>query len=309
MAQNNLRIIYQNLTDISTLTASSVAGSGTAVTNLQKDTKSLVYRSQGSGTTSIGANFKLVFPEQQIGGPDSGLGVILAFTNLTSSATIRVRGFTGAEPTIGTGTSPTVGTPGTEQFDSEVQIAAPYQSIGYSNWNADSFYTTTSSTTRYTERKVYARVWIPIPVAVPCTSILIEVDDVNVNQFIEASRLIVGNYWSPKYNTNYGLSTGTKDLSTNTRSEAGDLVSSVGHKFSTLSFDLKWLTKEDRAIINKLVKLMGTQKALFVSLFPDNSDDWEKEQLYQIYGKLSQLPGIDHSIFEMYGSQLELEEV
>jgi hypothetical protein len=309
MAQNNLRVIYQNLTDVSTLTASSVAGAGTPVTNLQKDTKSLVYRSQVSGTQAIGVNFKLVFPEQQIGGPDSGIGIVLAFTNLTNTATIRVRGFTGTEPTIGTGTSPTVGVPGTLQFDSGVQTAAPYQATGFSNWNADSFYTTLASTTRYTERKVYARVWIPITTPVPCTSILIEVDDVNINQFIECSRLIVGKYWSPKYNTSYGMTAGTKDLSSSTRSEAGDLVSSVGYKFSTLSFDLKWLTKDDRAIVNKIVRTLGTQKAMFVSLFPNNSDDWEKEQLYQIYGKISQLPGIDHSIFEMYSSQLDLEEV
>lgn len=309
MAQNNLRVIYQNLTDISTLTASSVLGSGTSVANLQKDIKSYVYRSAVSGTTAIGANFKLVFPEQQIGGTNKGIGIVLAFTNLSATATIRVRGFTGTEPTIGSGTTPTVTTPGTLRFDSGVQIAAPYQTSGFSDWNNDSFYTTTSTTTRYTERKVYARVWIPILTPVPCTSILIEIDDTSVNQYIEVSRLIVGKYWSPKYNTSYGLSALLKDTSTSVRSEAGDLISQLGQKYSGLSFDLRWLTKEDRAEFNKIIRLLGSQKPLFVSLFPDNADDWEKEQLYQIYGKIVQLPGIDNSLLDMYSSQLDIEEI
>jgi hypothetical protein len=311
MAQNNLRLIYQNIADSSTLATSSVAGSGTPVSNLTKDPKSLVFRSASSGTTSIKLNIVLTFTSKTLGGASSGIGLILANTNLTSAATIRIRGFTGTAPTTGTGTNPTATTPGTTMFDSGSTpiLCNPYQSIGLSNWNTDDFYTVTSSTTTYTDRKVYSRVWVPINTPVTCTSVLVEIIDTNINQYIEASRIIFGNYWSPKYNTSYGMSAGTTDLSTSVRTEAGDLITSNAPKFNTLSFDLKWLTSSDRAVLNKVVRLLGAQKPLFVSLFPDNSADWEKEQLYQIYGKIPNIPGIDHSIFEMYSSQLELEEV
>lgn len=309
MAQNNLRIIYQNIADISTITTSSVGGGGTPVSNLTKDPKSLVFRSASSGTTSIKLNIVMTFSSKILGGPSSGIGLILTNTNLSSAATIRIRGFTGTAPTTGTGTNPTATTPGTTVFDSTTILANPYQSIGLSNWNVDDFYTVTSGTTTYTDRKVYSRVWFPLITPIACTSILVEIVDTNINQYIEASRIIFGNYWSPKFNTSYGMSAGTKDLSSSNRTEAGDLVTSNAPKYNTLSFDLKWLTAADRAILNKIVRLLGTQKAMLVSLFPDNSADWEKEQLYQIYGKIVQLAGIDHSIFEMYSSQLELEEV
>lgn len=309
MAQNNLRLIYQNISDISTITTSSVAGSGTPVSNLTKDPKSLVFRSASSGTTSIKLNIVMTFSSRMLGGPSSGIGLILTNTNLSAAATIRIRGYTGSAPTTGTGTNPTATTPGTEVFDSTVKLANPYQSIGFSNWNSDDFYTVTSGTTTYTDRKVYSRVWLPIGTPVACTSVLIEIVDTNINQYIEASRIIFGNYWSPKYNTSYGMSSGTKDLSASNRTEAGDLITASAPKYNTLSFDLKWLTGADRAILNKIVRLLGIQKPMLVSLFPDNSDDWEKEHMYQLYGKIVQLAGIDHSIFEMYSSQLELEEV
>lgn len=309
MAQNNLRIIYQNIADVSTITTSSVAGGGTPVSNLTKDPKSLVFRTTSSGTTAIKLNIVMTFTSKTLGGPSSGIGLILMNTNLSSAATIRVRGFTGTAPTPGTGTNPTATTAGVLVFDSTTVLANPYQGTGFSNWNTDDYYTVTSATNTYTERKMYSRVWFPMITPVACTSILVEIIDTNINQYIEASRVIFGNYWSPKYNTSYGMSAGTKDLSSSNRTEAGDLITSNAPKYNTLTFDLKWLTATDRAILNKIVRLLGTQKPMFISLFPDNSSDWEKEQLYQLYGKIVQLAGIDHSIFEMYSSQLELEEV
>ena len=285
-------------------------GLGTSIINSTLDTKSLVYRSSVSGTSTINSNIVLTFPVQVLGGPSSGIGVVLGYSNLSSTATITVKGFTGTPPTTGTGVGAVASTPGTLVFSSTAIVATPYQNQGFSNWSTDPFYPVTASSTTYSERKVYSRIWVPIPSSVSCTSILIEIRDTDsLNKYIEFSRLIVGNYWSPKYNTGLGMSSGTTDLSSNIRTEAGDLVSSNEVKFNTLSFDLKWMTSTDRAIFNKIVRTLGTRKALFVSLFPDNSVDWDKEQLYQLYGKFSRLAGIDHQIFEMFGSQVEIEEI
>lgn len=306
MAHNNLRIIFQNLTDISTLTASSVLGTGTPVSNLQKDIKSYVHKTSISSTNSIGVNYSLTFPNQLIGGENSGIGVILAFTNLTAASTIRVRGFTGDPPTVGTGTAPTVGTPGTEQFDSGIQLAAPYQNIGFSAWDSDTFLYPNLT---YKNKTVYARVWVPIHTPVNCTSILIEITDSNPTKAIEVSRLIVGKYWSPKFNTSYGLSTSIKDTSTNVRSEAGDLISNTGVRSSSLTFPLNWLTKDDRTTFSKLLKSVGTSKPIFISLFPNCVEDLDREQQHQIYGKVVQIPGIEYAYQDIYTSSLEVEEV
>lgn len=302
MAANNLRIIYNNLVDSissSNISVSSTASGSTTAANLQKDSKSDVWR---SGTrTSGGAQANIVV---NLGTANIVGGVVIPFCNLTSTATIRVRGFTGALPTLGgTVDSPTVATTGTLVFDTGAVSTCPYQPLGLWDWGTQALGVNSYSYGGGT----YARVWFEQKAV---TSLLIEiVDTSNTSNYVEASRLIVGSYWSPKFNTSYGMSTSVKDLSEHSRTESGNLVTNRGIKYSTLTFDLNWLTSADRVIFNQITKGNGLPKPLFISLFPDNSSDWAKEQAHQIYGKLSQLGGISHPVYEMYSTQVEIEEI
>lgn len=296
MAANNLRIIYQNLADSGTIIASSTTGS-TAVANLNKDPKSLIWRSQTSSTSAVKANIVMSFTSSIIG------GVILPFCNLTSAATIRVRGYTGTAPTLGgTVDNPSITASGTLVFDTTNVLATPYTSLSLWGWDGLSLGANSYSYGGGT----CARVWFP---KVTCTSIVIEIIDTNVDRFVEISRLVVGDYWSPTYNTEFGLSTTLKDLSTSERNESGDLVTNRGARFNSMSFDLNWLKPTDRFELLKILKGNGTAKPLFISLFPDNDTDWSKEQAHQIYGKLSQLGSISHPIYNMYSTQIEIEEL
>jgi hypothetical protein len=294
---NNLRIIYKNIIDGATITGSSTATASTVAANLKSGIKSLVWRTASSSTTSVKAYIIASFSSTTLA------GVILAFTNLSYLATVRVYGYTGTTPThTGSVDSPTVSIAGaTLVFDSGDILSNPYQNIGYSDWGTGS----------YAERKLYSRVWLSDAHAqIACTSIVVEITDSNnLNQYVEVSKLIVGKQWSPTYNTSYGLSAGTTDMSTSERSEAGDLLVTRGKMYNSLAFDLKWMEKTDRIELNNLIKTNGIQKPLFVSLFPNNSDDWEKEQLYQIYGYQSKLNSLVHPMFSMYSSQLEIEEI
>lgn len=135
-----------------------------------------------------------------------------------------------------------------------------------------------------------------------------------VGKYIEASRVVCGQYWTPKYNTQYGLTSTIKDLSTHERTESGDLVSKRGPRYNHLTFDLKWLDQVDRVDVTKLFLGNGLPKPMFVSLFPDNTSsglaiDYEKERAHQIYAKMMQVPGVQYSTLDMYSMQLELEEV
>jgi hypothetical protein len=308
MAANNLRIIYQNAVDATTatITASSEASASTPVSNLKLDPKSQVWRS-GSTTTAISngvytakANLVVVFAALTTVG-----GVVLPFCNLSSLSTIRVRGYTGTAPVmLGTVDTPTVTTAGTLVFDTGTILACPYQPLGLWDWGTQPLGVNSYSYGGGT----YARAWVPSKPS--CTSLLIEiVDTANYSPYIEASRLIIGNYWSPKYNTSFGLSNTYRDLSSNTRSESGDLISNRGVIYNSLSFDLSYLTPSDRLEMSRILKGNGISKPLLVSLFPDNSTDYAKEQAHQVYGKLSQLSGIQHSMFDIYGTQIEIEEI
>lgn len=298
MAANNLRIIYNNLADTATITASSTASTTTTVANLVKDTKTAVWRSATSTTTAVKANLVVTLPSTQIIG-----GVILPFCNLTSVATIRIRGYTGTAPTLGgTVDSPTITATGTLVFDTGNVSACPYQPLGLWAWGTLPLGVNSYSYGGGT----YARVWFP---QASVSSLVVEIIDTNSAKYIEASRLVVGAYWSPTFNTSYGISANTKDLSEHSRTESGDLVTNRGIKYSSMTFDLNWLTPSDRVTFNQIVKGNGLPKPLFISLFPDNSSDWAKEQAHQIYGKLSQLGGISHPIYEMYSTQIEIEEI
>jgi hypothetical protein len=81
VAANNLRIIYQNVVDVSTttLTASSTASAGTPASNMKLDSKSLVWRSGSVNTSAVNglytakANLVISLASANIG------GVILPF--------------------------------------------------------------------------------------------------------------------------------------------------------------------------------------------------------------------------------------
>lgn len=276
MAVNNLRVIYQNIADTSTITASSTAGV-TAAVNLQKDAKSLIWRATGTSAT-LTVSF---------GGLKTIRGVVLPFTNLTALAKITVT------PTGGTGTTPITDL-----------LACPYKQADA--W--DSAYLPQGANSYAYGSGTYARAWFPT--AQTCTGVTITISDAtNTAGYIEASRLIVGDYWSPTYNTSFGLISAPKSLSSNMRTESGDLVTNRGIQYNTMSFDLTWLNPADRLVFTKILKTNGINKGLFISLFPDATEDPDKEQTFQIYGKLTQVPDLTHSMYTMYASKVDIEEI
>lgn len=131
---------------------------------------------------------------------------------------------------------------------------------------------------------------------------------VTFNTSVKVSRFIVGNYWSPVYNTSFGVQVGYDDLSTTERLQSGDLYTIVGPRHKTLSFDLEYLTESDKFKLFDIVKLLGKSKPIFISVFPQNTDK-EKEQMYSIYGKFQSIPSITYTMFTKYTSSIQVEEI
>lgn len=283
MIPNNLRIIYRNLIDqvqsngspFSTITASSTA-TGTSTEYLKNDKKGLVWRSNGT-SASLTVNFASATP---IG------GIVLPFCNLSQSATISVSAGSYSVPST---------------------LAAPWESAALWNYGTAPL---GANTYAYGGGK-YARIWIPESnknTAVSSITINIS-DSANSSGYIEISRLVIGPYWSPSLNTEYGLSASIKDLSTHERTQSGDLYTTIGPRYSTLEFSLNWMQPQDRKEFLRIIKGGGISRPLFVSLFPNNTDDWEKEGHHQIYGKLSDISAITHTYYDFYASSVQLEEI
>lgn len=298
---NNLRIIYQNLVDLSTttITASSTAG-GTSLSNLKLDTKSAVWRS----TSSTQASLILDFGTQRTVG-----GLVLAFSNLAGSgATIRLVGYNA--PNTPSFTGSLLNTTVTAAFNTGQVACCPWN-----NLNLPALGTNPAGSSNYSYGGgTYARVWLNnTQASTPIRYLGVEISDpTNTAGFLEVSRIITGSYWSPVYNTGYGIDSGIKDLSEHLRTEGGDLITKRGPRFRTLNFGLEWMIGSDRKEMTRILLGNGLPKPLFVSLFPDSTgddEDFHREGIHQLYGKMVQIPGVSYTSYEIYSTNIELEEV
>ena len=270
----NLRLIYKNVIDTAaTLTASTTSG-GLVASNMQNDYKGKAHRST---TTSVTYTATWA-TTQNIG------GVVLPATNLSGSATVRVRLYN---------------TGGTVQIaDSGTINACPGNNIELWNWsgplNANAFIFGGASKTAVWFSSHYAADKIVVDL----------VDTTNAAGYIDCSRLIAGAYWEPKYNVSNGISVEISDTSTTERADSGDLVATRGTVVDRLSFDFSVLEEADRTSLTQILRAVGTSRNILVSVFPDNNS--LLEQSHMVYGKRSN-SSINASLYGIYKHSMELE--
>ena len=265
----NLRIIYDNAADRATVTASTTSG-GLIASNMQNDFKGSVHRSTGTSVT-----YTLTWTTGQ-----AISAVVLPATNLSSSATIRVRLYsdtaktnlikdTGAKPATAAGyiTAPTT-----------------VNRFAFGEYTKSSFWFTQVNSVR---------------------AAVIDVTDTgNSAGFIDCSRLILGTYWSPKYNFEPGAVKNIIDASSNTRAQNGDLRSYVSTSSEKLSFNFSLLPVEDYTALERIINYVGVTKPILLSLQPEEAAGIDASHM--IYGKRSN-SSTTYSVYKYYKSQLEIE--
>lgn len=279
MPQNNLRILYDNVVDSSTLSASSTT-SGFPVTNLQKEQKGLVWRS-----TSTTATVTATWSNTQ-----SVSCVLLPFCNLTSSATIQVKLYTNAGDS-------------TAVLDTGAVNAGAYTPTDL--WGGLSNISLSVNAYNY-GGGTYARSWFALTSAKKMEIIIS--DSTNPAGYLEVSRAVCGDYWSPQINAEFGVSLGYLDTSEQKRSESGNLITSNGTIHKTMSFSLSSIVENDRNRFLSILRGNGLRKPVFVSMFPEDADI-VKEQNYQIYAKMNNLSALTHQFYSLYSGSVSLEEI
>lgn len=125
---------------------------------------------------------------------------------------------------------------------------------------------------------------------------------------VKVSKFIVGNYWSPKYNTGYGVQVGYTDNTNVERLQSGDQYVTLAPRNKQLQFELQYMDESDKFQLFDIIKSIGKAKPIFISIFPEHSDQ-QKEQMYMIYGRLSNISNISYVMYTMYASSLQLEEI
>lgn len=283
---NNLRIIHDNAADRAVLTASSQAGAlGPA--NLQRDVRGAVLRSTGPALT-----ITATWATQQV-----LAGVALIYTNLSSADRMRVRCYEtdgGSVPLVDTGwvsPCPEAGL-GTYPFGAMPLGWNAYKPGGVNTWarggGADGI------------------AWFAPVLA---RQLVIDIDaPLNSDGYIEASRLVAGNYWSPEYNPDYGAQAQRQDSTESYRTAGGELRANVGAMSRKLSLQLSHLNPQDRARLMHILGTCGSARPLLFSLFPENSDA-VLEQEHMLYGRMTNLDAVTAAHFNTYSAPLQIEGI
>lgn len=272
---SNLRIIYDNVANSSTLSASTTAGSLVAA-NMLNDSKVVVHRSTGPSVV-----YTMTWASAQTVG-----AVALPATNLTSAATIRVQLY-----------SDTAGT--TQIADSGTVAACPSSTLGLHGWganiDANAFAFGGSSK---------SAVWMATQHSTVRRCVITLSDATNPAGFIDCSRIVLGPYWESERNPGYGAQAGVQDMSRTQRTEAGDALVVRGAQYQTMSLSLADMTETSRAAFTKIVRSAGSYKNLFISLLPGVGSTAEQDHM--IYGKRSN-GGFTFDYFNGFSTRVEIE--
>ncbi len=271
----NLRIIYDNAADrASTLTASTTSG-GLVASNMLNNYKGSVHRSTDTSVT-----YTLTWPSIETLG-----GVVLPATNLSANATMRVRLY-----------SDTAGT--TLTYDTTTNTVSSANNItsvfGPLSVNTFAYGGLTKAAIWFNNIKTGIR-----------RCVIDVVDTGNASGFIDCAKLIVGNYWEPKYNFETGISKEIIDSSTSTRLYSGDLRVDRGTVHESISFNFALLPESDVEVLENILRFVGTHKYILVCLVPEYASN-KMEEYYTIYGLRSNTT-ISQILYNYYKSQLTIE--
>lgn len=273
---SNMRIVYRNIADTATtLTASNTSG-GLAASNLLTDLKTQVHRSTNTSVT-----YNLTWSSAQKVGC-----VAIPCTNVTSTATVSVRLYSDEQATQ-------------LVYNSGTVTAVPGYNLDPKQWpqglNANTF--AYGGSTKIT-------VWITSQPSNIRAVVVDITDSGNPLGYIDSARLVVGEYWSPRFNIQNGADFQFVDNSEITRRDSGDLVTNRKFVHDTFSFNFSLLPETDKSQLLQIIRSIGTYKNIFVSLLPEDASA-KTAQDSSIYGKRSN-SSIQYQLYSFYAHSMDI---
>lgn len=275
----NARIIYANAADLGTPTASSQASASMAPANLLTDRKSEVWRS--TGTTEW---FEIAFTADQ-----TIAGVVLPWTNLTATATMRVRLYDVSNAVL---------------LDTGTNLAVPGGSPALWGWTPARL---NSNAFGY-GGGAYARAWFTSTGAVRKIRVDL-VDTSSAQGYIEIGRAVAGPRWDLAKNPDYDLQQSTVDTSKHYRADDGSLGTDPGTTHRKQVIPLSIWANSERDTFWSIVETCGKVRPVLFSLMPDETSDAKGEQKGMIYGKFMDTPATRYPAYRQYSSTMDIEEI
>lgn len=281
MTSPGIRICYENLTNESnSLVASSTSGNLVA-SNMTNDLKGEVWRSASKVLSTITITWSAARNVNMVG---------LIFTNLTATATMRVRGYTNVGDS-------------TPNFDTGTNNACTYAPLGALNWGSFPLGVNAFRFGGVSHGRSY------FPTANVAKLIIDITDNDNVNNYIEVARLLTGIYWEPECNPEYGAEFIYKFYQNHEETQSGDLRTERRPRRRGINFNLAWLqSQQDLYAMNEIFLAAGMDTPIWISLFPENADPL-LEQRCQMYVKLDGDHSMSHPKYGIFAAPLRLLEI
>lgn len=267
----NVRFVVDNAADRAVLSAQSITTS--TVQNLQREGRTTKWRTDKT-TATIRATWPL---------PEFFNCVALIGNNLSEEALWRIS----AEYL------------GNTVLDSGWLHAVPPQTLSEMRWGHDilgvsAFYRT-------------GRMSLYWPDSVTADALTIEIKDpTNTDLCIEATRLVVGLWWSPEFNHDWNGSWKMIRTGKRERLESGDVVTEPGPSYRVLSLSLPFLSTQDRNALSDMQRRIGNQPFL-LSLMPAANDRMQEAD-YSIWGVFPLSYDERYTRYQRWSTTLEIEE-
>lgn len=264
-----MRMIYDNLADAATLTASPALADTLPAENLQSPERETVARTTGLASQTIDVTLDQARAMS---------ACVLYRGNFTGAATWRVRVYD----------TPAMGT---LLYDSGSQYLAAPKPFGDLEWGVDPLGVTLFTGWGYT----FSTLWFPTVIG---QFVRIELADAaNPDGYMEASRLFIGRYLEPSNMPIAGAHLQWCESTRQERSEGGTLHSEPAAPYRALVVSGIFMGEKDRTSLSDMQRVAGLRKDVFVSMYPTEANARARDHAMQ-----AKLVALDPMPVPLYGT-------
>lgn len=243
----NLRIIFNNLHDSGTVSATSEA---LPAAYTQRSGRSYVWRSAGTDTQMI---------DVTLPSPSYINSLIVLQHNITVGGRIRLELILSGSVVFDSG----------ERFPSEIKPLGEW-AVGVEPWGL--------SDVSLLPTRQFA-LWLPSITL--CDSYRITImDSGNPDGYLQVGRLFAGRYYSPEYNPSYGLTLTWQDFGENVRTESGSLRTIGRGQARQVSFDLDILQRQGLSALTTELSRGGKESDVYISIYPERGGTLEASHAF-----------------------------
>jgi hypothetical protein len=271
----NLRIIYNNVADSATISASTTA-SGLAA-NMQNAQKTSVHRSSSTSTVTYTLTWSTA---QNIN------CVALPATNLVDGDLISVKLY---ETSTGDASGPIAQAIDQPACTGRIMLL---QNGNITSTSADFGYGGATKTS----------IWLTQTYQAKALEIILTRG--SLVQQIDCARIICGQYWETSRQVTKGIDVGTEDQSEVITTRSGNTYVDRKTISDTLSFNLDYINDVDRKTFLQLLRSWGKGGLVYICVFPNNANT-EYTQAYSIYGRL-QNTSLRYEYLGYYNTSIQL---